>query len=916
VQPLTGTANTVGSSCKALIDDFNQIDSKITNPTFKAPSNANYGAPLYEIFKYFGGHSNPTLAGDPPPNGGSPIGATGYGPVRFSNLNTLDDPAAFTDGGRSTYQSPIGAGGGCGNNYVVLVGNTYPNAEANNGGPTIFGGIGYTPPTLSPVSSDTSRYADEWAYFLANTDVSPVDGIQRVFTYTINTYKDKPDAGQAKLLKSMATVGGVGAAGYLEVGGDLVKLVETFKDILLNIAAVNSVFTATTLPVSTTTQGTFLNQIYVGMFRPDAKAGPRWFGNLKQYQLGLVNGALDLVDQDGKSAVLAGVGLFAPQARSFWTEDSDFFTAAPSGTPPSASDNPDGSIVEKGGVAQQLRKKYEQGASSRSVKTVSGGALVDFTTGSSGLAADMVAWVRGENNVASGDGMELFNGSYLNAGTVTPLGSTGARHSIHGDVLHSRPVALNYGSGGVTVFYGSNDGFFRAVNGSKTGTGAGEELWSVVMPEHFALIKRQRDGTPAVHLPETNSSGATLAPVSGTAVKDYGMDGPIGVYARYSAGGGSVSQAVIYPTMRRGGRGVYALNVTNPSSPSLLWSITGGSGDYASLAQTWSMPKAVVFSTTGTVTPILLMGGGYDPAEDTNSSSGIGNAVYVINGLDGTRIAELPTTYSVPSDVTVVDVDGDGEPDRAYVADVRGELYRIDFPTSGAKTDSATWSGVKAVKIASLGGKVFYAPDVVVTKNFVSVLVGTGDREKPLLVSTSDKFFHIKDTIGAPRMNGINPVVLTTADLTRVAKIDNTTMAPTLVSNGANDAEGCYLELATNGEKVVNAPFSIAGVTYFGTNRPTPSGAPVCSADLGQAFAYKFPLFCGEPKKPASIAGGGLLPSPVGGIVTVNVNGTDQKFPFIIGSGEGNSAFKPAQPTPPVPPVRSRLHWRIDNTNR
>jgi len=51
VQPLTGTATTSGSSCKALIDDLNTIDAQITNPTFKAPSNANYGAPLYEIFK-------------------------------------------------------------------------------------------------------------------------------------------------------------------------------------------------------------------------------------------------------------------------------------------------------------------------------------------------------------------------------------------------------------------------------------------------------------------------------------------------------------------------------------------------------------------------------------------------------------------------------------------------------------------------------------------------------------------------------------------------------------------------------------------------------------------------------------------------------------------------------------------------
>jgi type IV pilus assembly protein PilY1 len=913
VQPLTGTASTSGSSCKALIDDLDYIDSKITNPTFKAPSNANYGAAQYEIFKYFGGHTNPTLTPNVEPHGGSPIGATGYGPVRFSNLNTLDDPNAFTSAGRTTYKSPITAGNACGNNYVVLVGNTYPNAEANNGGPTIFNGINYTPPTLSAISSDTSRYADEWSYFLANTDVSDVPGIQRVFTYTINTYKDKPDAGQGKLLKSMAAVGGIGASGYLQVGGDLTEMVNAFKKVLTDIASVNSVFTATTLPVSTTTQGTFLNQIFVGMFRPDANSAPRWVGNLKQYQLGLVNGALDLVDKNGNSAVLPGAGFFSSTAESFWTESSVFFAAAPSGTPPSASDKPDGPIVEKGGAAQQLRKKYEQGASSRQVFTLGAGGLVDFNAANSGLSASMVSWARGENNVSSGPGMEQFNGSYDNAGVVTPLGATGARHSIHGDVLHARPVALNYGNGNVVVYYGANDGFLRAVDGNKTGTTAGQELWSFIDPEHYPLLTRLHDGTLQVQLPETNGAGGTIAAPAGKAPKTYGIDGQIGLYARYQskAAGGGLAQGVIYPTMRRGGRGVYAIDVTSPTAPVLKWKITGGSGSYTKLAQSWSMPKPVVFSAAATIpAPILVMGGGYDPAEDTNSSTGIGNVIYILNSEDGSVLKELSTDYSVPSDVTIVDVDGDGEPDRGYVADVRGNLYRIDFPQSGDRTLAATWANVSAVKIASLGGKVFFAPDVVVTKSFVAVLVGTGDREKPLLVSTTDKFVLFRDNVEAPR-----GTALTIADLAEVASVDNATMKLIPPVTAASNANGCYINLATNGEKVINAPFTIAGATYFGTNRPKPANSTSCS-ELGEAHAYKFPLFCSLPPPSTQIVGGGLLPSPVGGIVTINVNGTDVKMPFIIGGGEGGSPFKPGEPKPPVPPVRTRQNWRIDNSNR
>ena len=46
--------------------------------------------------------------------------------------------------------------------------------------------------------------------------------------------------------------------------------------------------------------GYFLNQVYIGMFRPDADALPRWAGNLKQYKLGIVSGQLRTLDADDR----------------------------------------------------------------------------------------------------------------------------------------------------------------------------------------------------------------------------------------------------------------------------------------------------------------------------------------------------------------------------------------------------------------------------------------------------------------------------------------------------------------------------------------------------------------------------------------------------------------------------------------
>jgi type IV pilus assembly protein PilY1 len=146
VQLLTGTATTPNSTCKALIDDLDFIDSKITNPTFKAPSNANYGAAYYEIFKYFGAHSNPTLAPNAAPNGGSPVGRLVYGPIRCLKPQHAGRSESLHERGSDHVPEPHHSVQCLREHYIVLVGNTYPNAEANNGGPTIFANanLGYT----------------------------------------------------------------------------------------------------------------------------------------------------------------------------------------------------------------------------------------------------------------------------------------------------------------------------------------------------------------------------------------------------------------------------------------------------------------------------------------------------------------------------------------------------------------------------------------------------------------------------------------------------------------------------------------------------------------------------------------------------------------------------------------------------
>src|SRR5205085_4343287 len=98
-------------------------------------------------------------------------------------------------------------------------------------------------------------------------------------------------------------------------------LTAALNSVLNEVQAVNSVFSAASLPVSVNAQGTYLNQIYLGMFRPDSTASPRWLGNLKQYKL-VKDSTGSLVLGDGQtpsqSAISSsGTGFISPSAISF-----------------------------------------------------------------------------------------------------------------------------------------------------------------------------------------------------------------------------------------------------------------------------------------------------------------------------------------------------------------------------------------------------------------------------------------------------------------------------------------------------------------------------------------------------------------------------------------------------------------------
>ncbi len=842
----------------------------------------------------------------------------------------------------SPYNSPVTIGG-CGRNYIIYISNGAP-ADNNSDTTTATAQLtaaaaaesisGAT--TSIPISPSGSQgnVADEWARFMNQSSLG-------VVTYTVDVSKVTTGQGPGwtALLQSSA---GVSGGKYFDVGSGSggAEIANALGRIFSEIQAVNSVFASVSLPVSVNTEGTYLNQLFVGQFRPDGDAFPRWAGNLKQYKLGIVSGSLRTVDADDASAINSLTGFITECARSFWTPTTvdSYWAFRPQGgclavANSNVSNYPDGNIVEKGAQGYVLRSSTTRTIQTCSATFASCTVLTTFNN------TNVTQAMLGAASTTERDALINWEkGLDVDNEDVDGVSVGEMRPSAHGDVVHSRPVAINFGtdaSPSIVVFYGANDGVLRAVNGNRSASvtasggsvAAGGELWGFVAPEFYTSIKRLRDNTTQVSFYGNTTTTPTPLP------KPYGFDGPIASYK-------DASVAWIYPSMRRGGRVLYAFDVTNiavasgsASAPTLKWKRgcpnlgddTGCSSGFTEIGQTWSAPKLLKtsgYTVSGTPVPMLMMGGGYDNCEDADPSTlstcstTKGNHVYVMDANDGTVLRTFSTDRAVAGDVFVVPDGTTGLVKYAYAADLGGNIYRISGVDANSPFSSTTPDLWTITKIASLGcpdtgpcaakRKFMFSPDVVEKvkdSGIYYLLVGSGDREKPLLnyssaYGVSNYFFMVKDIPAdtswlsdeAGNCSGSSVICLNS-----LLAIANSGADPSAVSLAAK--KGWYLGMHAH-EQAVTSAITVFGTTTFSTHTPTVPVEGSCSSNLGTARVYNVKysnaaIANGTINRDEVITGGGLPPSPVAGQVTLD-NGTT--VPFLLG-GDPTSPLEGELPT-------------------
>jgi type IV pilus assembly protein PilY1 len=339
------------------------------------------------------------------------------------------------------------------------------------------------------------------------------------------------------------------------------------------------------------------------------------------------------------------------------------------------------------------------------------------------------------------------------------------------------------------------------------------------------------------------------------------------------------------------------------------------------------------------------MGGGYDDCEDADNDVDAnndcatdtfvrGNRIFVIDAVTGDIKKSFVTERPVPGAVTVVPVSDDGSDSDilyAYATDAGGNVYRISGDTASAPIGNSAPADWTMTQIASLGcgttatatcdanRKFLFGPDVVkISATRMGILVGSGDREKPLVdyggaASVQNYFFSLIDEPLVPDWLDVDSTcgvdILCTDALTEVATGDqfdpNTVVAD----------KGWFLPLAQT-EQVVTAALVVANTTVFSTHIPfDPNEAmaadpntPVCGNQLGVATTYNVD-YRDASGEAIPITGGGLVPTPVAGKVIVD----GVAYPFIIGGGEDNSAIGggSAGSGSSINQPKTRVYWKI-----
>ncbi len=444
-----------------------------------------------------------------------------------------------------------------------------------------------------------------------------------------------------------------------------------------------------------------------------------------------------------------------------------------------------------------------------------------------------------------------------------------------------------------TLYVGANDGMLHAFNAN-----SGVELWAyvprMVMPNMWQLADSQYAAKHA-----------------------YFVDGSPTSMDIFD---GANWRTILVGGLNSGGRGYYALDVTNPLAPQGLWEFCNDSTMCVS-----SDPQVGLSYGNPIITKnangqwVVLLTSGYN---NVNTPSQAGDGVgylYVLDVLSGKVLQKIPTTAGTaasPSGLAKINIwvdtfMTDNTASAVYGGDLQGNLWEFDmnsWPIPAPKKIGQTLDGSNRVQ------PITTKPSLGLIDNTYSVLfVGTGrylgvtDLKDPATQTPpgtdawQQSLYAIKisphnsvDTLYGNLRNGANGLVKQTLTVlssqTRGTSTNNVSWAT---------GNGWYVDFNPSGDspgELVNVdPQLVLGDLIVATNVP---GGGACSVG-GDSFFYQFDYKTGEY---TNTSPGNVVGMKIQGAETVGISifqtTTRGLGIAVVDSGSGLRQPPPHPPSP------------------
>ena len=438
--------------------------------------------------------------------------------------------------------------------------------------------------------------------------------------------------------------------------------------------------------------------------------------------------------------------------------------------------------------------------------------------------------------------VSFLRGDRSNEGPTTDTGKYyHSRAHVLGDIVDAEAVyvkasLVNYGDSHSTrpgkVYAASNDGMLHAFDST-----TGAESWAYI---------------PALLLPSLYK----LADKNYANLHQYFLDGTPTVAEVYS---GTGWKTILVGGMNGGGRGYYALDITDPAAPAALWEFSD-----TNLGYTYGNPEIAKLADG---TWVVMFASGYN---NVSPGDGVGR-LYVVNAITGALVTTINGTGIIstgvgstgtPSGLSrirawVDDAMNDNSAVRIYGGDLLGNVWRFDVNNN---VGAAGFDAQRLVTLVDGSGNpqpLTAKPEIGDCSGTAVVFTGTGRYlgASDLANTQQQTFYAIKDGLGStaltnPRASGSRfiPQVETSTTCppgtsTSICNTGQSVRTSTSDPVNFNTDNGWYIDFPNSGERANTDPTLALGTIAFNTNIPNSSACTVG----GNSFRYFLDYCTGAP---------------------------------------------------------------------